>query len=420
MSKKGVSILPFAFIALVVSLSIISWSIYNVYFGSKYQTTVFHHSRIDTVSNEVGKNKKFLKQSCLYSSHYSLFENALGGGIIPERGTGSNTWICNAPMPPDMETTKGCVEKYTKFYTNVYFDNYTIDLPVDISKAPYRTSIHNISRGDVFRGAYDEGNINIILEGAKTTLSSDSIQITDNLDQSEMIGKNRFWYLWRKFYKWAGDNVYGKNICKCTSSCKGCDCADVAAQKALDDLQTRFDEYVTCSKACDCCYGCQGSDCGVEGSADCGAYCEPSECLLWEQRKCVSKCNMKCVDPEKRYPEASNISKLTELFRLNSLQEENTGYSEVMDSYMGDDGKGEEGDGDEGNEKCCPIYKENKLSAVYTFTCTDKKYYVPGGSGPQPLTFQVKAFATYRDKDGCGCQLECPCKHCPQNMGETC
>lgn len=426
MSKKGTSILPFAFITLVVALGIISWSFYNTYFGSRYQATVFEQSKLDTMNNEMEKGKKFLKQACIYSSHQSTLESAVHGGVIlPNKKI--NSWICNVGpplLPPDyFYETKKCLEKFTKSYTNAYYSNFNSDLPVDISKQPFEASVYGVTRSGVFSGKYDD-SFNIFLDGGKVSLSAGNMKISDVLGQKEMIDRNRFWYMWRKFYKWAAKNIYGRGMCDCVSTCGGCKCAEKVAQKSFEDLRSRFDQYVSCQKTCNCCYSCEGSDCGIDNRPGCGYYCKipkSDSCNIdqlfitvdyWAPKKCRATCGKECAKIEATFPSDENV-----------FEKNNTSY--LGSKTTSQNAKGSTSSSQSGNKNvvCAPYFMENRLASVHTFSCTDRKHHIPTGNGPKPLTFKVKAFGGYYDNDGCGCKFECRNESalvCPELTGMKC
>ena len=69
MSDKGVSVLSFAFVVLAVGITLISWLMYNSYFGSSFQQQVFTESKIDTIRNEIEVMKNFIKQSLIFGDY---------------------------------------------------------------------------------------------------------------------------------------------------------------------------------------------------------------------------------------------------------------------------------------------------------------------------------------------------------------
>lgn len=445
--KKGISLSPFVFIILAVSLGVIFWSLYNTYFGSKYQEMIFKEFKVDTIRNEIERLKTFLKTSLIYSSHQALREHASSGGVKQPPGTGAVGWICNSPNPPSVGKVKTCLENYTKFFENVYYNNYSITLPLNLNKKKYGNCTYNITKGKVFRGKYDEGNINVLLKKGKVSFSTKNIQIRDLLNLNERIDKNRFWYLYRIFYEWAQKNVYGKGICECTLACKGCSCAEEVAQKALEDLQERFDKYVKCDKTCECCYGCRGNPtpCQV-GWATCSKIsCDQKEkCFPWKQDVCAWPCNQPCAKPGEVYPGGAVPFKIEKEIeteegvkevcccekscsKVENPEEEcsllpqatcneigticpgKCGKSKALMPSEPLEPRGEKPEKTTCKDKTCKVYEENKLSAVYIYTCRDKKYKVPSPTGPEPLIFQVKAWASYVTPDRCLEEVQCEC-----------
>ena len=72
----------------------------------------------------------------------------------------------------------------------------------------------------------------------------------------------------------------------------------------------------------------------------------------------------------------------------------------------------------------CDYWYEGRVSAGYRYTCEDQKYYVASPNGPVPLTFNVEAFAFWRDQDVCKDRNYCNCPldatTCSQCSGNCC
>lgn len=359
--KKAISLIPVAFVVLATAVALTSYVFYNIYYGGRYEYMIFEQSKFDIIRNEIEKIKGFSKQSLIYSAHLTTDEHARSAGLMSDR---LRAWICNGPNPPSFDETKACLEKYTKYYVNDYYTNYTIELPISMSKSEFTNCEYDLNKSEVFEGKYDEG-FNVILDGTRVTFTSQDLLISDAIRLNERIDNNRYWYMFRIFYEWAQENVYGECICECTSKCRGCGCAESCARKALMDLQSRFDEYVTCEVGKVCCH----REIGVEEPS------EATDCLEWEQEECLATCDVKCGEFE--IPSFSGEYEIKEEYRFSGSDEDRAPCEFVI------------------------VNQPNKLASVHTFWCKDEKYFVPGGEGPHPLVFQVNAFAAYKDLDAC-------------------
>jgi hypothetical protein len=289
---KG-QIIPFVFLLLLISGIIIGYIFYNVFYGTRFQTYVTTINIIDTIRNVIEYFKSYLGLSLTYSSHQSLREHACWGGTIGEE---INHWICNTPNPVEVEQSKQCLEKYTKYYLNEYNSLFTTSLPIEITKYNFTDNVYGVDAAGVFSGKYDEGYFWVNSSGAKLSISDENIKNMEKIETSDFITKNRYWYLFRKFYEWAQDNVYGKCICSiigcsCSSSsgeeaCTSCsDAVKDCAKRALDDLQRRFDNNVTCKMKQEACMQGRGPPC-----------LNPSDCLAWAS-SVRGLCTHDCIDP---------------------------------------------------------------------------------------------------------------------------
>jgi len=394
MSDKALSFTPIVFIILLISLIAIFWSMYNTFYGSSYQKTTFSQSKVDTFRNEIEKLKGFSKQSLIYSSHLSLIEHAGNGGLMDRRGIAA--WICNGPNPPDIQESKECIDKYINYHLNVYIGNYTISLPLTIYNDEFEQSEHNVTPYSILNGEHDEGNFNVLSGTSNVLIKSNDGKITmaDRIYLNEEINKTRFWYLYRKFLEWANQQPnFAEWVCDCTKSCQACSCADDAAEKSLELLQSKFDNYVTCEKGCHCCYACRSDgdpgNCELTTKPSCNSYsCFPTDCESWDQApepKCTALCDPECMEPSEYFNE-SYSTKISPINHTNETLMSRSNFAYDID--------------------CCIVYYINKLSAAYTFSCTDTKYNVPGEGAPKPLVFEVEAWASWY-------AYACPATICP-------
>lgn len=374
--------LPTLVFLIVVIIGIVfGFLFFNIFYGISYERKVFRINIIDIFRNVIENFKNYLYLALTYSSHMVLREHALTGSLRP-----AGSWICNVPTQPKVGEVKECLEKWTNFYLNIYLGDYNTSLPITILHTNFTKCIYGVDEGDVLGGKVDEGYywvnctdviLSIFGRGEDINIIFNEKNITDSF----FITKNRFWYMYRIFYEWAQDNVYGKCMCSACVSCGDCNAANNCAKLAFEDLKKRFDEYVKCYEPIKrCCQHEYG-----------GPSCEPrSECLVWKDTIC--KCTGHfCEDP-----------------KISSFNME-IAYAQSLSciSY---------------------VWIENRLASTHTFTCEDHKYYVPSAKGPVPLTFGVLASAMYRCPDACPTppvQCDCPedasdCSQCISPTGCPC
>lgn len=333
-SLKGVSLSVFIFIILLVGIGLISWFVYNNYYGESYKSEIISTRTMNILRNEIESFKRFSKLSLIYSSSQAILEQA-GKGVTDSEKI--NAWIKNGPSPPDFREALECLENNTLHYVDLYTKNYTIELPLKYKVISPNSIKYNVTFDEVLSGKYDEGDYNILLENGEIILSTKNMDVSDEVMLLEQVNKNRFWYLYRNFYEWSGENLFGKKFVDCVSSCEGCECVENYAKDALNNLQNRFDEFVDCDYQRECC---------IRGPSQITG--KLNGLTIWKQNECSWSGELKNMDGKNT-----------------------TGIS------------------------------DNKLGAVYIFTCTDKKYYISSGEGPVPLKFSVVASASLRDLGGC-------------------
>lgn len=292
-------IIPFVFMILLMATITIGYVYYNTFYGTEYKLQVYYTRVIDAVRNIIEDFKNYLYLSLTFSSHQSLREHACKGGLI-----GALPWICNGPNPVKPEASKACLEKYTKYYLNVYNSLFNTSLPVQLSKVNFTGCVYDVNTNEIWPpspnqpGKYDEGNFWVNCSGAKITISGTNVKEFENIDSADYITKNRYWYLFRNFYDWANHDVYsgcvcGNIGCACGSGAAeevcgtGCSNAvESCAQAALADLRSRFDQDVVCDMRQQCCAQGVGPLCG-----------SPCGCQAWENHICQTGCEHECKEP---------------------------------------------------------------------------------------------------------------------------
>ena len=383
-------LVPFAFIILLVAGGLIGYILYNIYYGTKYQILVSQTYRIDVIRNLIEAFKNYLKLSLTYSSGQALREHACLSGLVRAR-----PWICNGPNPPTVEQSKECLGEYTKYYLNVYSSLFDTHLPLTLLKLNFTDCFYDVNRGDVFSGEHDEGDFWVNCSSGKISVSSEDIHESEKINTNEFVTKNRYWYMFRIFYEWAMADVYSPCICEkigcaCGSASSEEECSrtcltevEECAQRALEDLQRRFDEDVICNKKFLCCAQGRGPSC-----------LPPSDCISWINSICISDCMHRCPRPP--------MGELCPLGQSHSFSQDSNFTSEPYIKFSSSP-----------SLSCyCEYWHEARLAAGYEFRCVDYKYYVPSDRGPVPLTFIAHAYAFWRDQDACRSTNLC---HCPED-----
>ncbi len=420
-------LIPFVFLVLLVAGVLLGYIFYNVFYGTKYEESVFERSVIDVLRNEVERFEGYLKQSLIYSSHQSLREHACLGGLVGNM----SPWISNGPNPLKPEKSIECLEKYTSYYTNVYLSNYSIlNLPVTLTKKNFSSCIYDVDPNEVLtpKGSYDpyydEGNFWVNISEAVASVSGGNAVISNDINLNTYITRNRYWYMFRIFTEWSeyegnknNPDSYVSCICSCAASCKDCNCAEKCAEDALEQLQERFnetDDYVICNMSKECC---------AEEYGD--ISCNQTPCYSWTgTRDChPTPTSRQCVDPSTgadSYPVSSGFASTT--------QEED--YGEGFYNYLKNLNLNPFSivlaDSTNCSNCSCTVWKGHKLGVKYEYRCDDHKYYIPSDKGPAPLEFVVNAEAFWDVPGACkeyrpcsgsydeNC-TECSCPPCPGN-----
>jgi hypothetical protein len=253
-----------------------------------------------------------------------------------------------------------------------------IDYGIDLNKVLQKTS------------PFDEGNFWVNSSKIDVIVSGKNRRLVEQMNITEFVTKNRFWYMFRIFTEWANEDPLSNCICAnigcacgsifpvegCSSGCMWV--AESCSNIALIKLQKKFDQYVKCEKAIGCCRQGKGAPCQIP---------IPSPCEEWGG--CSLKCEHSCTEPMLRtshsQQEYKEINQSASSFQIKSYQ-----FGEELEFST---------------SLRCPgsifYWYEARFGTSVSFTCKDYKYYVPSPKGPQPLTFSVLAVASFRDRDAC-------------------
>jgi len=386
-------IIPISFLLLSVGLIIIGFIFYNVFYGKKYEQGILEIKILDAARNVIENAKNYLKLSLVYSSLQAMREQAASGGSV-----GAGPWICNRPNPLPIEISKECLQNYTKYYLTIYGSKFNTTLPLNIYLKDFSSLIYQLDELGVLNGLYDEGNFTVNASDARISVTKDELRVSEDFNISELITKNRFWYMFRIFTEWANEDPFSPCICAnlgcaCSSESEEEECtnctkyADSCAEYALKALQKKFDEYVKCEKENICCRQGIGPAC-----------LESTGCVPWIN-KCAKSCEHNCISP---YFNASYTSSYSPFYTPTFSPNRKISFE------------------DSNQEKKCKEYdckayygREARFSAAYIFTCKDYKYYISSPNGPKPLTFSVSVYAYFRDQDRCKTLVKCKCECSP-------
>jgi|GEM_PF-2265082 len=380
-------IIPISFLLLSVGLIIIGFIFYNVFYGKKYEQGILEIKILDVARNVIENAKNYLKLSLVYSSLQAIREQASSGGSV-----GAGPWICNGPNPLPVEISKGCLENYTKYYLTIYGSKFNTTIPLNVYLKDFSSLIYQIEEAGVLNGLYDEGNFTVNASDARISVTKEAFRVSEEFNVSELVTKNRFWYMFRIFTEWANEDPFSPCICAnlgcaCSSSsgeevCSSClQAAENCAEYALKALQSKFDEYVKCEKENICCMQGIGPAC-----------LEPTDCIPWSNR-CSKSCEHACI-----IPYSTSYSSYSPFYTLPSFPTKKISFQASDQQTVC-------------KEYDCKAYywHEARFSAAYIFTCKDYKYYISSPKGPKPLTFSVSVYAYFRDQDRCKELVECEC-----------
>ncbi len=348
---KGSSIMPYVFVILLLFIVAISWRSLGGGFGDAQSRQMSDAKALGLLKSEIESAKRYSKQSLSFAFGQATHEHALGGGI--HSGGNINSWICNSPSPPIFSEVKSCLEENTLRYANLPLEGYSVSQMIEYNLEPFTSVSYEIDEAGALGGQYDEGDYMLTMKGGSIEVSAKQGKASEGMELTELAGKNRFWYLYRNFYAWSNENLFSEKSLECASLCLGCECINMAAEIALEGLKEKFDEQVHCSFERVCCSRGPSRITGLLNGAE-----------FWDQSECISGCGLSCSQGGPGEIDKSPFLRISQ------------GYSR---------------DG----------ISDNKLAAVYEFSCSDSKYFVSGGEGPQALVFTVRASVSYADLGAC-------------------
>lgn len=379
-------LMPFIILALVAAVTLLGFFVFNTIYGKGFERSMEGIKKIDVAENVIQNLKAYSQLSLAYSSQEAFRESACNGGIISDQPW---VWICWGPNILPVEDIKQCAGKFSKYFLNIYLDNFTVELPLEVYKKGVDECSVEVNESDVWKGKYDEGNFWIKCSNVSISVRGKDISATDVFNASYFIVNNRFWYLYRKVAEWAKESDYASCICKATVSCYDCYQAEVCAEDALKKLEEKFkdDKNVKCEweKDSSCC------------NTETGDMCqEPKECLPWN-KNCVINCRPQCIAETTDLLGSCIPQNLVAYASKDINSRKKYNYETLYFSP----------------EKVCKIWYEHKLERKDVFVCTDHKYYVPSASGPVPLKFTIVAEAGFRVPHPV-CEQLAPCEqsHC--------
>jgi competence protein ComGC len=390
--------------SLLVILGIISIAtivfIYNLYKQVSQTNEMMKGLKIAKIQTYIEMFKGYSRNSLILSSHSSSINVAKKGG-----NTASNpvrTWICNSnPSVPSLDEIRYHLSEETKRSFNFYLqsvNNSKENEGMTILIGKSQCIDYDVRLSDIMSGLNDE-RFNIGSYGSYIYIDYDGNVANSSNFIYEEIPKNRIWYMYRIFKQWSEENALKSYICGCMSEICKCDqkgkcgdscpsfdlCINESLKKTLNDLQSKFDEYVDCSFEKKCCYN-EKQSCGdVDG------------CTPWYESPDCNNCNLGekmplCIQ--------NNIE-------FSSVKPEYQWYHYEPKMSIPKEIIPE----DECQDKIVEMWNTVKASTEAYFSCTDKKYAlsVPGNNY---LRFNIHVNIALQSrqcysKGSCECEWNC-------------
>ena len=275
------------------------------------------------------------------------------GGEINE-GRESRDWICNSPIPPDVESVRFFLSERTEELFNNYIVNLENEEMLELNITNATCIDYDVNENSVMSGQNDE-RFNVGAYGSEINISYKNDSVYSKNDIYEEIAQDRFWYLYRNFRVWSETTSFPSCVCKCLG--EGCccssgdclkgacpafeDCVEKCFEQAEDELESRFDEYVTCSHTFSCCW-IENEPCSDDKSPP---------CTFWETDHCGG-CQI--TDPGILCSKSLNL--------LGNIENKNYYTIKLEDE-----------------KKCtgeCKFWDLVRTAIDGSFSCKDKKYFL--------------------------------------------
>jgi len=319
--------------------------------------------KLSKISKYMDALKGYSRYALLLSVHAATQNITRGSGGISDTGVPRN-WICNDDVSPDVDDFRFFLSEITLDYLNEYLAKAEIDdLPIqDIGEftcVDYDVNDDSIEEND------ESFNVGAYGSTLEITLGDDVVSSSNDI--YEEITQERFWYMYRVFKEWSGEEAerLKSGVCGCLIHVCGCgdssdysgDCESCGetcqrfqncVESVIDDaglrLKTRFnDPLIDCRANLVGCYHERGGSCSY------------NKCKDWLAPKC-NICEIE--DAEELCVKSLSFQSNGDIEHLDRLYF--SGSSEARGSMEAD------------------------------FSCTDKKYFL-SVEGDRNLVFSIHA-----------------------------
>lgn len=352
--------------------------------------------------------KGYSKNALILSTHSAVRYIASLGGSITESGNPRN-WICTNPNAPSVNEVRYYLSESTNRTLNEFVKRMNQTKEMEIVSTyigRFGCVDYDVSASSVNSGENDEA-FNVGGYGSYLTLRYQDDIINSTNDIYEQILKVRFWYMYRIFKEWADEDTIKIYLCGCLEDvCNSdCDsnpfksCYENALELARQDLQRKFDEYVTCTVTFPSSDSSSGSSFG--GAAGPCCYVESEECVDvkrecegWDAPKCnrcdVGRPKTLCSYTIQLKDDKESFGK-KEYFFNNTYQYSPRFQITPIDKC---------------SLKKCEYWQETREAIEAIFSCKDNKYLL-STEGDRQLTFTVYVSVSLKGKH---CYKSEPCQ----------
>lgn len=258
--KAQASLLLLLFLVFVV---LAGW-LWGQFMVSSFLARLGKESVLTKLAGYVDTIKGFSQNAQVLAIHEACRHVAAQGGQTSATGF-ARSWVCNADVSPSLRSVKFFLSNLTTDYLNSYLLKLKFeDLPT-VHVSEYTCTEFEVDE-KVYEGTFDERfNVSSIGSTINVTLEADAVRSSNHVRQE--ISQLRFWYMFRIFKQWApeGASIIAGGLCQClphTCNCREptyqgfCEpsdtcppfnqCVKQALGRAVQALQAKFDEHVSC------------------------------------------------------------------------------------------------------------------------------------------------------------------------------
>lgn len=406
----------------IVSVVMIVWAI-TAFSQVSFSEKSLKELKITKLSGYLDYFKGYIRNALIFSTHANTQLVANYGGAMAGDGR-PRSWICTSPKPPAVDEIRYYLSEETIKTLNTFaarMNETKKDEIVDFFVGKFNCVDYDVNENNVMSGSNDE-KFNVGGYGSYLTLIQEGDIINSSNNIYEEIPKVRFWYLYRNFREWAEENSLSAYMCDCMWEICKCDnsgscseqcqpfyeCYKNAVNNALQDLQNKFDNYVSCTASYGCCY---------QEKQSCG---EIKGCVPWKDPPKCNRCRIGnpkelCSEQELTFAPQIETPSNTQLNYYQISASTKKYYYNVRLATTDD----------ECSQHKAEMWNTVKGAVETEFSCTDRKYTL-STENDKYLTFSVetnialKARRCYDDSP-CECVWICPVpgytiNNCPEEL----